>query len=67
LQGLFLTADLATRVARVGKRARDASDADTKVAREQEQYDLGVLEWRQVDASGTPGETLRRARAALGL
>ena len=36
LRGLFLTADLATRLARVGARARDASDADEKVARTQE-------------------------------
>src|SRR5262245_41372516 len=34
--GLFLTADLATRVARVGSRTRDASDADAKVAQAQE-------------------------------
>ena len=32
-RGLFLTADLATRVARVGTRERDASDADAAVAR----------------------------------
>ena len=43
--GLFLTADLATRVARVGSRRHDASDADAKVAREQEAYDLGTLDW----------------------
>ena len=32
-RGLFLTADLATRVARVGNRVHDASDADAAVAR----------------------------------
>ena len=64
--GLFLTADLATRVARVGGRSRDASDADAAVARAP-----GTLRsrraWtgRSLDASGTPDETLRRARAAL--
>ena len=66
LRGLFLTADLDTRVARVGARARDASDADASVARAQERYDLGPLEWTAVDASGTPAETLARACAALG-
>jgi aminoglycoside phosphotransferase family enzyme/predicted kinase len=63
--GLFLTADLATRIARIGQRANDASDADENVARTQEQYDLGVLDWQKIDASGTPNETLARARRAL--
>ena len=65
--GLFLTADLATRISRVGTRKGDASDADAAVARAQENYDLGAVGWRKVDASGAPDETLRRARAALGL
>ncbi len=65
--GLFLTADIDTRVARVGARKADASDADAAVARAQQHYDLGLLEWAEVDASGTPEETLRRSRAALRL
>jgi aminoglycoside phosphotransferase family enzyme len=64
--GLFLDVDLATRVARVGARGRDASDADAAVARSQESYDLGALDWRRIDASGTPEQTLTRARAAMG-
>jgi aminoglycoside phosphotransferase family enzyme/predicted kinase len=63
--GLFLTAALATRIARVGTRKADASDADADVARQQERYDLGALDWAELDASGTPAETLARARAAL--
>jgi len=63
--GLFLTADLKTRIARVGDRVHDVSDADTDVARRQENYELGELEWAQVDASGTPDDTLARAKAAL--
>ena len=65
LQGLFLTANLQARLARVGARRNDASDATADVARAQENYDLGALDWRRVDASGTPEETAARARAAL--
>lgn len=65
LQGLFLTADLATRIARVGGRTNDASDAGAAVAQAQEDYDLGALEWPKIDAAGTVVETLVRARAAL--
>jgi predicted kinase len=63
--GLFLTADLTTRIKRVGGRVADASDADEAVARRQEQYDLGSLDWTEIDASGTPGTTLARVRAAI--
>ena len=65
LHGLFLTASLATRIARVGGRANDASDADQSIARAQENYDLGQLEWAQIDASGTIADTLSRAKAVL--
>jgi uncharacterized protein len=63
--GLFLTADLATRIARIGHRTGDASDADAAVARRQEDYALGSLDWSVVDASGTPEETLAGAKRAL--
>jgi len=65
-QGLFLTANLETRLTRVGGRTDDASDADTIVARKQEEFDLGRINWVKVDASGTPEETLIRAEAMLG-
>jgi hypothetical protein len=65
LQGLFLTADLATRIARVGGRQLDASDADAAVVQAQESYKLGALTWPKIDASGTVVEILGRARAAL--
>ncbi len=65
LQGLFLTADLASRLARVGSRSGDASDAGREVAQAQQAYDLGRLDWRQIDASGSVADTLAHARAAL--
>jgi predicted kinase len=57
--GLFLTADLATRQMRVGRREADASDATPEIARLQEKYDIGAIDWAVVDASGTPEQTLQ--------
>ena len=65
-KGLFLVADLETRVARVGRRTGDASDANDAVARQQEAYNLGTMMWDTVDATGSPDATLARARATLG-
>ena len=64
-RGLFLTADLETRIRRVSGRRGDASDADADVARRQEAYLREPVEWLQIDAGGNPEETLARARAAL--
>jgi predicted kinase len=65
-RGLFLVADLKTRLARVGARILDASDADAAVVRHQETFTLGRVEWMEIDASGSPAEILARARAAIG-
>jgi aminoglycoside phosphotransferase family enzyme/predicted kinase len=64
-RGLFLDADLTIRVARLATRSGDASDADAAVARLQETYDLGALDWTRIHASGTPEETFARVRDAL--
>ena len=64
-RGLFLTADLATRLARVGGRKGDASDADAAVVEQQERYDIGALAWTRIDAAGTPAHTLEQARIAI--
>lgn len=63
--GFFLTADLETRIKRVGGRTGDASDADAAVVRQQAEYDLGTMNWTEIDASGTPDDTLARTRKAL--
>jgi uncharacterized protein len=65
LRGLFLTANLGTRLDRVGTRTGDASDASQEVARTQESYNLGRLDWPQIDASGSVEETAAKARATL--
>jgi predicted kinase len=63
--GLFLVADLDSRIARIGRRHGDASDADAATVRAQESYELGTLGWTRIDAAGTPEETRARAKAAL--
>lgn len=60
--GLFLVTDLATRLSRVGRRERDASDATPEIAGLQEKYDIGEVDWVIIDASGTPEETLKQWR-----
>jgi uncharacterized protein len=63
--GFFLVTDLATRLSRVGSRERDASDATPKIAGLQEKYDIGEVDWVIIDASGTPGQTLKQCQAQI--
>jgi hypothetical protein len=62
---LFLDADLAVRLKRIGSRKNDASDANRDIATLQDGYDLGRLDWPAIDASGSPGQTLQRSLARL--
>ncbi|MCC6948062.1 MAG: AAA family ATPase [Bradyrhizobiaceae bacterium] len=64
-QGVWLELSLQERIARVGGRRGDASDADAAVVRAQEEYALGEIGWRRVDAAGSPEEVASRAQAAL--
>lgn len=63
--GLFLTANLATRLERVAGRKHDASDATEDVVLQQENAAIGVTDWHVIDASGTPDDTLRRSQVWL--
>ena len=63
--GFFLVADLATRTRRVGARAIGASDADQAVARAQEKYDLGAIDWTYLNASGELENLITHTRDAL--
>jgi predicted kinase len=63
--GFFLVADLTTRMSRVGRRQRDASDATPEIAGLQEKYDAGTIDWMIVDASGTSGQTLEHCRTRI--
>lgn len=65
--GFFLVSDLTTRMKRVEHRLDDASDATTDVVKNQENYDIGPLDWHMIDASGTPRQTLRRCKERLDM
>ncbi len=60
--GLFLTADLETRLSRVGTRRNDASDADERVVRQQAGSNIGRLSWTEVDASGHLQDVAKTAK-----
>jgi aminoglycoside phosphotransferase family enzyme/predicted kinase len=63
--GLFLKADLETRLARIGHRKNDASDATPEVVLKQESAAIGPTDWDVIDASGNPEDTLQRSGAVI--
>lgn len=63
--GLFLAADLTTRMNRVSHRKGDASDATSEIAQLQENYIIGPVDWVVIDASGTAEQTLKQGNAGL--
>jgi predicted kinase len=66
--GLCLEAPDETRVARVGSRGADASDADTAVAQAQAALAVGNLGgWQRISAAGPRDEVAAEARHALKL
>ena len=65
--GIWLDASPDELVTRVAARHQDASDATPEIVKRQAQADPGPLEWRRIDAGGTPAEALSTGREALGL
>jgi len=65
--GLWLHADRQTLVERVRSRKADASDADATIVDLQHSKTIGQMDWCEIDAGGTPADTMRRACNALGI
>lgn len=63
--GLWLDAPAATMAQRIGARRMDASDASAEILSLQLRSDPGWIDWRHVDASGTPDAMLLSAKEAL--
>ncbi|HLH49507.1 MAG TPA: AAA family ATPase [Roseiarcus sp.] len=64
--GLWLEAPLATRLARVASRTRDASDANAAIAAAQTDDNARSPAWRSIDASGDIDAVVQAALRSLG-
>ncbi len=65
--GIWLEAPLGVREKRILGRKNSTSDASAALARTQQGYDLGQIDWARVDSSGTREETLKKGLSLLGL
>ena len=63
--GLWLEAPVRTLLCRLRARPKGASDADAHILALQLEKGTGPIGWARVDTSGSPGQTIDRARAAL--
>jgi aminoglycoside phosphotransferase family enzyme/predicted kinase len=63
--GLWLEAPLPVLEQRVEGRRADASDATVEVVRRQQDYEIGRMSWRRIDARGSASEVAERAWAAI--
>jgi predicted kinase len=64
-EGLWQEAPVALRAERVNNRRHDASDADARIARLQEDMEAGDIPWQRIDVSGELEDTVRQACAVL--
>lgn len=64
--GLWLAAPAKTLAPRIDDRRGDASDATVEVLQRQLTYDVGTMDWQQIDAGGTLDAVILAARAAIG-
>lgn len=65
--GFWLEAPLEVRMARVGGRTADASDATVDFLRRNPRRETGVMRWSKVDASDSPEATCRAVLHEMGL
>lgn len=65
--GLWLQAPPDVMKARVSARKLNVSDADAAIVQQQLSYDLGFMDWKPVDSSGSKPTTLESTLRALGL
>jgi predicted kinase len=63
--GLWLDVPLEVRQQRIGGRTKDASDATREVAKAQDSYDLGPMEWHILDASQSLEKLTTQAQGIL--
>jgi aminoglycoside phosphotransferase family enzyme/predicted kinase len=63
--GLWLDAPAQTLAARVAARRGDASDATGEVLQRQLAYDIGAMDWRQIDAGARLDALVSAARSAV--
>jgi len=63
--GLWVDAPEHVRVERVETRTRNVSDVTTEVARQQSDYDLGIITWAKIDSAGKKKETIRQGLSVL--
>jgi hypothetical protein len=64
--GLWLEAPPEVMARRLGERRRNVSDADVRVLAMQLAYDLGAIDWRRIDSSGSREDTAKASLAVLG-